>query len=83
MGECYDRFKMGVLMGSTVGTCLGIIFGTVSALSGRGAATGANSRGFLRQVGKSVFQSGASFGFFMGIGSLVRCDSNNAYGNRR
>lgn len=32
MGECFERFKMGCLMGASVGTGIGLIFGTISAI---------------------------------------------------
>ena len=35
---------------------------------------GHGGNGFFPTVGKIMLQSGASFGLFMGIGSLVRCD---------
>lgn len=35
---------------------------------------GHGGNGFLPTVGKIMLQSGGSFGLFMGIGGLVRCD---------
>ena len=32
MGECFERFKMGTLMGASVGTGIGLIFGTITAI---------------------------------------------------
>lgn len=37
---------------------------------------GHGGNGFFPTVGKIMLQSGASFGVFMGIGSLVRCDED-------
>lgn len=54
-----------------VGGCLGLVLGTFSVFRyGHGGA------GFFPTVGRFVIQSGASFGLFMGIGGLVRCDEN-------
>ena len=69
MGQCFERFKMGAIMGTSVGACIGAIFGTLAILK-----RGHGGHGFLPTVGKIMLQSGASFGLFMGIGSLVRCD---------
>lgn len=32
MNDCWQRFQMGALMGSSVGACIGLIFGTLSVL---------------------------------------------------
>lgn len=37
---------------------------------------GHGGNGFFPTVGKIMLQSGASFGLFMGIGGLVRCDEH-------
>jgi reactive oxygen species modulator 1 len=31
-GECWRRFKYGALIGSTVGGCIGLLFGTFAVL---------------------------------------------------
>jgi hypothetical protein len=66
------RFEMGALMGGSVGAIIGALLATVSVLRhGHGGA------GFLRTVGRTAFQSGASFGLFMGIGSVLRADNGD------
>lgn len=62
-------------MGSTVGAGMGLIFGTVTGFR--------SANGFLRTVRNSTFTSAATFGFFMGIGSLIRCDGNGGSHQRR
>lgn len=32
MGECFERFKMGALMGGSVGACIGILFGSYAVM---------------------------------------------------
>jgi hypothetical protein len=32
MHECYERFKMGLILGGTVGASMGIIFGTYTVM---------------------------------------------------
>ena len=32
MVECFERFKMGAIMGSSVGACIGALFGTMAIL---------------------------------------------------
>lgn len=75
---------MGALMGGSVGACIGLLFGSMAVMRylcelfggmlkfkrrhGHGGA------GFVPVVGKMVMQSAGSFGLFMGIGGLVRCD---------
>lgn len=73
MGQCWERFKMGALMGGTVGACIGAMFGTFAVLR-----HGHGGNGFFPTIGKIMLQSGASFGLFMGIGGLVRCDDGDA-----
>jgi hypothetical protein len=67
--ECWARFKMGALMGGSVGACIGVLLGTMSVIK-----YGHGGNGYLRSVGKLAVQSGASFALFMAIGAGIRCD---------
>ncbi|KIW73992.1 hypothetical protein PV04_02065 [Phialophora macrospora] len=66
----FDKLKMGMLMGGTVGGIMGFIYGTVTIFQ-----YGAGQAGVMRTLGKYMLGSGSMFGLFMGIGSIIRSDS--------
>ncbi|KAK0757215.1 hypothetical protein N5P37_009931 [Trichoderma harzianum] len=85
----FDKLKMGAMMGGSVGVIMGFIFG--KALDGESAGTfgadtligtvnifryGAGSQGIMRTLGQYMGASGATFGFFMGVGSVIRSDAD-------
>ncbi|KFH47540.1 hypothetical protein ACRE_016090 [Hapsidospora chrysogenum ATCC 11550] len=67
----FDKLKMGAMMGGTVGCIIGFIFGTVNIFR-----YGAGTNGIMRTLGQYMAGSGATFGFFMGIGSVIRTDAD-------
>lgn len=67
-----DKFKMGVMMGGTVGVIIGFIFGTTNIMR-----FGAGPNGIMRTLGQYMLGSGATFAFFMGIGSTIRSDTTS------
>ncbi|KAL1894913.1 subunit of TIM23 translocase complex [Sporothrix stenoceras] len=75
----FDKFKMGAMMGGTVGCIIGFIYGRTPL---REASTvnifryGAGTTGIMRTLGQYMAASGATFGFFMSIGSVIRSDAS-------
>ncbi|KAG4301894.1 hypothetical protein PCANB_002144 [Pneumocystis canis] len=63
---------MGALMGSSVGLCVGLLFGGVHLLR-----YGPGRYGVIRTLGTSMLSSAATFGFFMAIGSVIRTEASS------
>ncbi|KAJ2900354.1 hypothetical protein MKZ38_002487 [Zalerion maritima] len=68
----FDKWKMGALMGGTVGTIIGFIFGATNIIR-----YGAGPNGVMRTLGQYMLGSGATFGFFMSIGSVIRSEETS------
>ena len=66
--SCFDRVKMGFMMGMCVGMASGAIFGGFGALR-----YGLRGRELISQVGKVMVQGGGTFGTFMSVGTGIRC----------
>nr|KAG5698612.1 hypothetical protein BaRGS_027123 [Batillaria attramentaria] len=66
--SCFDKVKLGFMMGFCVGMASGALFGGFSALR-----YGLRGRELLQTVGKTMVQGGGTFGVFMGIGTGIRC----------
>eukprot|EP00923_Selenidium_pygospionis_P008527 GHVN01014553.1.p1 GENE.GHVN01014553.1~~GHVN01014553.1.p1 ORF type:complete len:169 (+),score=30.44 GHVN01014553.1:39-545(+) len=61
--QCMMNAKAGMQMGATVGGCFGLLTGTMQAVKYRQPI----------YVPLAVVGGAASFGFFLGIGMIVRC----------
>ncbi|KAK3088288.1 hypothetical protein FSP39_017140 [Pinctada imbricata] len=66
--SCFDKMKVGFMMGLCVGMASGGLFGGFSALR-----YGLRGRELLQTVGKSMLQGGGTFGTFLAIGTGIRC----------
>ncbi|KAF4122853.1 Reactive mitochondrial oxygen species modulator 1 [Geosmithia morbida] len=66
-----DKLKMGAMMGGSVGVIIGFLYGTVNIFR-----YGAGANGIMRTLGQYMAGSGATFGFFMSIGSVIRSDAD-------
>jgi len=65
----WQKLKMGAMMGAGVGLTIGFIFGSYSIIRG-----GAGPRGALPTLSQYMLSSGATFSFFLAIGSVIRND---------
>lgn len=65
---CFDRVKMGFMMGMCIGMASGAIFGGFGAFR-----YGLRGKELVQQVGKVMVQGGGTFGTFMSIGTAIRC----------
>ncbi|XP_077293250.1 reactive oxygen species modulator 1 [Arctopsyche grandis] len=65
---CFDKMKLGFMIGCCVGMASGALFGGFSAFR-----YGARGRELVHTVGKTMIQGGGTFGTFMAIGTAVRC----------
>ncbi|KAB7504729.1 UNVERIFIED_CONTAM: hypothetical protein RMT77_010136 [Armadillidium vulgare] len=66
--SCWDKVKLGFMMGFTVGIATGSLFGGFTAIR-----YGLRGKELVASVGKVMMQSGGTFGTFMAIGAGIRC----------
>ncbi|XP_012270093.1 reactive oxygen species modulator 1 [Orussus abietinus] len=66
--SCFERMKLGFMIGFCVGMASGALFGGFSALR-----YGIRGRELVNSVGKVMLQGGGTFGTFMAIGTGIRC----------
>ncbi|ESZ89888.1 hypothetical protein SBOR_9724 [Sclerotinia borealis F-4128] len=66
----WNKLQMGAMMGGTVGTILGFMYGTLTIIK-----FGPGPNGVWRTLRTYMLTSGSTFGFFMAIGSTIRSDS--------
>ncbi|KAG0128475.1 reactive mitochondrial oxygen species modulator 1-domain-containing protein [Tuber indicum] len=68
----FDKMKLGAIMGTSVGLCIGFLFGGYNLMK-----HGAGPNGFLRSLGQYMLGSAATFGFFMSIGTAIRTETDS------
>ncbi|KAJ3412938.1 hypothetical protein HDV05_008726 [Chytridiales sp. JEL 0842] len=61
---------MGFLMGGLTGSAVGFLVGSMTVLR-----YGPGEKGYLATVGSQMLQTGGFLGFIMGVGMLLRGDS--------
>ncbi|KAJ8321788.1 hypothetical protein KUTeg_000259 [Tegillarca granosa] len=66
--SCFDKIKLGFMLGFCVGMSAGAIFGGFNCLR-----FGLRGRELFQTVGKTMIQGGGTFGTFMAIGTGIRC----------
>ncbi|KXJ18388.1 Reactive oxygen species modulator 1 [Exaiptasia diaphana] len=66
--SCFDRVKVGFMIGFAVGMSSAGLFGMYSALK-----MGLRGRELISSVGKIMVQGGGTFGVFMSVGTAIRC----------
>ncbi|PQE31813.1 mitochondrial genome maintenance protein [Rutstroemia sp. NJR-2017a WRK4] len=83
----WNKLQMGAMMGGTVGAILGFMYGafifrivvSTNTDAPQGSLTiikfGAGPNGIWRTLRTYMLSSGATFGFFMAIGSTIRSDT--------
>uniref|UniRef100_A0A914DBU7 Reactive oxygen species modulator 1 n=2 Tax=Acrobeloides nanus TaxID=290746 RepID=A0A914DBU7_9BILA len=65
---CGQKLKFGFMMGATIGAGIGLLLGGYGAFASR-----LRGREAFRMIGKTIVQSGGSFGVFMAIAQGIRC----------
>ncbi|CAF9933242.1 subunit of TIM23 translocase complex [Imshaugia aleurites] len=68
----FDKWKRGAMLGGSVGLIMGFIFGGFNIMR-----YGAGPSGPMRTLGQYMLGSGATFGFFMSIGTVIRTEGNS------
>ncbi|XP_051028210.1 reactive oxygen species modulator 1-like [Acomys russatus] len=66
--SCFNRVKMGFVTGCAVGMAAGALFSTFSCLR-----IGMQGQELMGGIGKTMMQSGGTFGTFMATGMGIRC----------
>lgn len=66
--SCFDRVKVGFMIGFAVGMSSAALFGTYSAFK-----YGLRGRELVTSIGKIMLQGGGTFGVFMSVGTAIRC----------
>ncbi|CAJ0585942.1 unnamed protein product, partial [Mesorhabditis spiculigera] len=66
--SCFQKLRMGFMMGMMIGGATGVLLGGFAAFRG-----GLRGKEMLTAMGKTAVQSGGSFGVFMAVAQGLRC----------
>ncbi|CAJ0960285.1 unnamed protein product, partial [Mesorhabditis belari] len=66
--SCFQKLRMGFMMGCMIGGATGVLLGGFGAFRG-----GLRGKEMIVQMGKVAAQSGGSFGIFMAVAQGLRC----------
>ncbi|WFD37005.1 subunit of TIM23 translocase complex [Malassezia cuniculi] len=72
MQSVWSKMGLGAVMGTCVGLTIGFIGGGFQILR-----AGPGPRGAMATLAQYMLSSGATFGFFMSIGSVIRSESRD------
>ncbi|EDQ84210.1 uncharacterized protein MONBRDRAFT_30500 [Monosiga brevicollis MX1] len=69
MTTCFDQVKGGFVVGGALGLAAGGVYGTLTCMS-----AGYRGRKLLRGTALQMLTFGATFGFFLAVGTGIRCE---------
>jgi predicted lipid-binding transport protein (Tim44 family) len=73
--SCGEQVASGAMMGAMIGGTFGLLMGGYQLFGLRGTVK-LSGRDTIRVLGMAILQSGAAFGFFLGVGTALRCEDS-------
>lgn len=81
--RCWERVKAGFVSGAILGLSIGSVYGIVGMVSSPAGASGLGMAKRIQILAKTMTASAASFGFFLAVGSAIRCEPLGGLAERR